>query len=845
MPTTFKYNSTTKAIEVDVFDSNDPITFDKIYRYFQANPIPEETWPQAYGGNPWELNENNTADWGLLNASGTVSSDTVEKKFNNYCTKFTVSSINSVSKTVSGITNNRTNTQIVFTVNNSTNLAVDDEILVEGCGRYDGIYRIIGISSTSIVVISQAKKYHLENLTGLSGTLRKLPMISFNHNNTFNGDYGGSFYTIYIGHCDKLRFSIKASRSGITLKGVILRCGGYGTSNNNTDQTRRGSSQYLNIPVTTSYQDIELDINNFDNFVYIQGSLGRSYYNRLARIYFIFDGLQVNDVIYLDGVRFAASKLTPYIDENNFINFNCCLNLNQRFNDSFFQVKLNIKTELLRSTSTVVTTIGTSDSIFGDNSLSTSIIRYGILAQEGATHLNLYGTFYNTFIDVSYFNGQILDGSNLYFNNVILKNAMPITGIFNNLIILGGTYRGAPNTHILNNVIFSNIYMRPITYLRSNTSETIMRNWIIRGEIDYLIRFDNNNTTTGGYKFINFDISQAGNNPFLYFQNIGSGPTFSIDFGFEYKCKIVNEFNQPLSNATVTIYDKDNNIIGYGVTDANGEINTIDVIYYRFFPTLHLLPAYAYFNSGVGFTSYMPIKIRFEKEGFLSFEKVLVNSYDRNNSIIRRGFYDVVVMQYNQPLVTGVVIKNCTTLANNDGEIEVNATGGVQPYQYSLNNINWQSSNKFSGLSAGVYTVYIKDANNRTSQLQGLRIGEYREDLRIESIQVNHCNNYSENNGWIKILGVSGGVESLQYSLDGINYQEDNVFYNLTPNTYSLYVKDSSNKIFKLEGIKIANTIKYVEQVMNVTIDDIEKIQASIIETDIINSEIKIEEIWL
>ena len=52
------------------------------------------------------------------------------------------------------------------------------------------------------------------------------------------------------------------------------------------------------------------------------------------------------------------------------------------------------------------------------------------------------------------------------------------------------------------------------------------------------------------------------------------------------------------------------------------------------------------------------------------------------------------------------------TSGNSDGFATVTATGGTPPYQYSLDNgTTWQTSNIFNGLGAGVYVVFVQDAN--------------------------------------------------------------------------------------------------------------------------------------
>jgi gliding motility-associated-like protein len=52
-----------------------------------------------------------------------------------------------------------------------------------------------------------------------------------------------------------------------------------------------------------------------------------------------------------------------------------------------------------------------------------------------------------------------------------------------------------------------------------------------------------------------------------------------------------------------------------------------------------------------------------------------------------------------------------STCSGNDGRITATGSGGVQPYAYSLDDVNYQSGNLFTGLAAGDYTLTIKDAN--------------------------------------------------------------------------------------------------------------------------------------
>jgi len=55
---------------------------------------------------------------------------------------------------------------------------------------------------------------------------------------------------------------------------------------------------------------------------------------------------------------------------------------------------------------------------------------------------------------------------------------------------------------------------------------------------------------------------------------------------------------------------------------------------------------------------------------------------------------------------------DATCKGGKDGSIEVKASGGREPYQYAIASGNYQINNRFYGLRAGSYRVFVKDANN-------------------------------------------------------------------------------------------------------------------------------------
>jgi subtilisin-like proprotein convertase family protein len=189
--------------------------------------------------------------------------------------------------------------------------------------------------------------------------------------------------------------------------------------------------------------------------------------------------------------------------------------------------------------------------------------------------------------------------------------------------------------------------------------------------------------------------------------------------------------------------------------------------------------------------------------------------------------------------------------------LTVNAANGIAPYEYQLNNGPFQSSNTFSGLAAGPYTVTVRDASGATvvlgplnvSQptqvnvsvtvsgndgtplisggstpytfttnapnptLQNLPNGTYAvtatdangcsattsftinvAPLNLTFVTSNlQCN--GDDNGSITVNGV-GGIPPYMYSINGGAFQSNNVFPNLSGGTYNLTIRDAEGNLF-------------------------------------------------
>jgi len=121
-----------------------------------------------------------------------------------------------------------------------------------------------------------------------------------------------------------------------------------------------------------------------------------------------------------------------------------------------------------------------------------------------------------------------------------------------------------------------------------------------------------------------------------------------------------------------------------------------------------------------------------------------------------------------------------------DGSIEVYKTGGIPPFTYSKDGVNYQASNVFSGLAAGPYTVYAKDGSGCVGQANVTVAAGVGLSATISKVNTSTC----LNDGSIQV-NPGGGVAPYTYSKDnGTTYQAGNSFGGLGQGNYAIKVKD-------------------------------------------------------
>jgi gliding motility-associated-like protein len=149
--------------------------------------------------------------------------------------------------------------------------------------------------------------------------------------------------------------------------------------------------------------------------------------------------------------------------------------------------------------------------------------------------------------------------------------------------------------------------------------------------------------------------------------------------------------------------------------------------------------------------------------------------------------------------------------SGSNGKIFVNVTGGTQPYSYSLDNINFQSTNVFN-VPAGAYTIYVKDANGCV--IPPINNVNVTEPTLITAASVSSNATCDGGNDGTITITPAGGVSPYQYAITGGSFQSAG-YFNVAPGTYDVTIKDVNGCTYPVTGIVVGltNNLTYTPMV--------------------------------
>ncbi len=171
------------------------------------------------------------------------------------------------------------------------------------------------------------------------------------------------------------------------------------------------------------------------------------------------------------------------------------------------------------------------------------------------------------------------------------------------------------------------------------------------------------------------------------------------------------------------------------------------------------------------------------------------------------GTYTPAVTDANGfTLVVGsAVLNNPAALTSSTAvsldDLTILAAGGTSPYTYSLDGTNFQISNAFDNLPDGIYNYTVTDANGCTATGQAaVSVGALL--ATAQSMGTILCN--GDLTGALSVSAV-GGFAPYQYTIDGVNFQNSNMFGNLAAGTYTVTILDSNG------GNTLSNAVTITE----------------------------------
>jgi large repetitive protein len=148
----------------------------------------------------------------------------------------------------------------------------------------------------------------------------------------------------------------------------------------------------------------------------------------------------------------------------------------------------------------------------------------------------------------------------------------------------------------------------------------------------------------------------------------------------------------------------------------------------------------------------------------------------------------ISITQPSQALATTLKSKKDVVCAGDKkGLIEIQAVGGITPYQFTLDNLITQSNGSFTALEAGNYTITVKDKNQCESVVRTSITSTNAAPVVVTKTTSVNC--FGENNGAINV-SLTGGSPPFKYQWAGSTKTTPNLS-DLTAGVYTLKITDN------------------------------------------------------
>ncbi|HXU28719.1 MAG TPA: T9SS type A sorting domain-containing protein, partial [Bacteroidia bacterium] len=154
--------------------------------------------------------------------------------------------------------------------------------------------------------------------------------------------------------------------------------------------------------------------------------------------------------------------------------------------------------------------------------------------------------------------------------------------------------------------------------------------------------------------------------------------------------------------------------------------------------------------------------------------------------------FHAVVANSNGPVINSISSTNITCNGGKNGSITItNVTGGSGTLTYEVNGSEWQTSTSFTGLTAGMNTIVVKDGLGCSGTYQILLTEPAPISVNVATANL-QCSGISSGSATVTAGGGSG---TMAYSMNGNFYQSSNMFTSLAAGSYQADVRDAGGCI--------------------------------------------------
>ncbi|EAR16602.1 T9SS type B sorting domain-containing protein [Robiginitalea biformata] len=191
-----------------------------------------------------------------------------------------------------------------------------------------------------------------------------------------------------------------------------------------------------------------------------------------------------------------------------------------------------------------------------------------------------------------------------------------------------------------------------------------------------------------------------------------------------------------------------------------------------------------------------PYQVDFDGAGFGSqtvFSNLAAGTYNYTVQDAKGCLYNgSVTLTDPAPIAADAVLVQGYTCLQ-DGSIQAqNITGGTPGYTYSIDGVNFQASDTFTGLTDGTYTITVQDSAGCTFVTASVVIPplDPPSDISFSATPPNCPAEVSD-----VTLTVTDGVGAITYEIiapAAVNNGNNNVFTGLAPDTYTFRVTDAN-----------------------------------------------------